>query len=362
MTGVDIDNNFDWKIDKSFSNYLSPAQKNNLFMNALTNAAENKFSGLDWKTLDEISAHRTTERINVPQNNVHHISPLLVTSMTLAIGIVTVKTILPHYLVTGNQVSFSSVAQSAPNFNASPKTVTVIDDNTFTFAFGGTLTAYPANSATITTAGTIGDYLHLYTIKAKFLKQIKNATVKSVKATSPIQVVFTGRNSLRDHDHINLSGMTCPQANGDWYVKVLNPFTIALYIDRHLSAPSIAGPAISPETGIVSRYYYKKCTPVYSDRKGDPLEDFTPDFPGFEKADTVIKLYPLHSTCLETTSDYLRRPPIFIDVTDATTDLETIWPIKFIYFIVEEAKLLYASPTRDLYLSNDAQMEIVKNP
>lgn len=363
MTGVDIDINFDWKIDKSYSNYLNPERKNNLFLNALINASEKKFPGLDWKTLDEISAQRTTERINVPLNNVHHLSPLIVGNITLNAGTVTVTTLLPHYLITANLVTFSSVTQATPNFNASPKAITVTGDNTFTFPFSGTLTPYPANSATISMAGSIMDYLHLYTISAKFLKKIKNATIKSVLSTSPMKIVFTGRNSVRDHDHINLADMITTEANGDWYAKVINPYTVALYVDRQLTIPSAApATASSKESGSISRYYYKKCIPVYSERKGDPLEDFTEDFPGYEKADRVIKIYPLHSKCLETKADYLRRPPIFIDVTDNVTDLETLWPLKFIYFIVEEAKLLYSSPTRDLYLQQNAQMEIVQNP
>ena len=100
MTGLEIDLNFDWKVDKSFSAYMDPAKKNRLFKNALILACKKKNLGLQsQQQYDAIRTLISTEREYTVNHNLLRLSPLVVNLVTIASGptsTLIITTRIPH--------------------------------------------------------------------------------------------------------------------------------------------------------------------------------------------------------------------------------------------------------------------------
>jgi len=60
--------------------------------------------------------------------------------------------------------------------------------------------------------------------------------------------------------------------------------------------------------------------------------------------------------------DFIKQPETFIDPTDTLLDLEEYYPYKFLEYVCETAVRLFAGPTRDQFLYQNAMNEIIQNP
>lgn len=203
------------------------------------------------------------------------------------------------------------------------------------------------------------DYHHVMNVKAKYVVAFTGINIISATATSPLRITLSGEVNLRDGEAVLISGVNV-QANGTRYVKRYKNDLFGLYSDARLTTP-IVGVASFSGNGTISRIIYNDAYDMKSNRKFSNLNAPSVYDPYYEIANTVMKIYPLTQVCSEITMDYV-SVPVYIDVSDSTTDLLGIYSTRFIYFIADETARLMAMSMRDDNLMMQSQSEITNQP
>ena len=106
---------------------------------------------------------------------------------------------------------------------------------------------------------------------------------------------------------------------------------------------------------------------MQSDRKGSPFHKADMITPRFEaqsdgtSTPESFKISP--SANLATVNiDYVRTPPLDIDVANSTTTLEDYYSSKFLYRLMDECVLNFGTQTKDQLTRQMAQQDIIENP
>ncbi len=124
-------------------------------------------------------------------------------------------------------------------------------------------------------------------------------------------------------------------------------------------------------TGLTTGTYYqlvnKQIRQMQSDRKGSPFHKADMITPRFEaqsdgtSTPESFKISP--SANLATVNiDYVRTPPLDIDVANSTTTLEDYYSSKFLYRLMDECVLNFGTQTKDQLTRQMAQQDIIENP
>jgi len=202
------------------------------------------------------------------------------------------------------------------------------------------------------------DYHHVMNVKAQYIMPL-GVNITSATATTPIRITLTGEVNLRNGEAVQIASVNA-QANGTRYVKRLRNDLFELYSDKYLITPIVGVTAFSG-TGLINRIIYNDAYDMKSNRKFSNLNAPSVYDPYYEIANTVMKIYPIDLTCTQITMDYVSIP-VYIDVTNASTDLLTIYSERFIYFIADETARLMAMSMRDDNLMIQSQSEITNQP
>ena len=202
------------------------------------------------------------------------------------------------------------------------------------------------------------DYHHVMNVKAQYIMPL-GVNITSATATTPIRITLTGEVNLRNGEAVQIASVNA-QANGTRYVKRLRNDLFELYSDKYLITPIVGVTAFSG-TGLINRIIYNDAYDMKSNRKFSNLNAPSVYDPYYEIANTVMKIYPIDLTCTQITMDYVSIP-VDIDVTNASTDLLTIYSERFIYFIADETARLMAMSMRDDNLMIQSQSEITNQP
>jgi len=223
--------------------------------------------------------------------------------------------------------------------------------------------AVATNQITKSTAFTApNEYMRLMTMKVRMREPyIQGLTITSIN-TATMTVTFNKKPPFANGSLIDTNNtLTSLGANSLFYVKKLADKKFKLYLDQGLynQAVYLAGAAGPWQISLVHDEF---CVPYISDKKINKLGGPKPYDPMYEDAVDAIKIYPSTSTCLSATVDFVRKPVVFIDVTNNAIDLELTYPMKFLYAIANEFANIFAASTRDQELYRSSENEIVQNP
>ncbi len=366
QTGATLSSYFDVKVNAAYTGYLDNTKKNRLFKDALISLTERIYKAdYDIKQWDEITYVTRTNVAYLPTANILNTSNLQVVSV--AIGSATtfvITTGVAHGLTAGQTVTIAGVAGSLTMNTANSTTVvtSVTSATVFVITVLSATGVYTANTGTVVTPSTVSDYWHLLAIKTLFNTPIYNLEVDGATNKTPILVTFNKRSIIRTGSIINISGVLGnTAANGTWYARVMNDFSILLYSDVNLQTPSV-GNGSYVSGGTVTIVNNNIATAYTSTMKQGVLNEPTPQDPGFEIADNKIKIYPLTQPCASVSLDYIRVPSVVIDVADAVTDLTLYYPEKYLLAVINEAATMYAIMKRDMELLQTESNEQQKNP
>lgn len=218
-----------------------------------------------------------------------------------------------------------------------------------------------SNEVTIIGASPIiTDYLHLLSIKAKYMEDI-SLVVETLTNTTPINVE-AWYSSLRNGQYVNVSSATGnTAANGNWYLRQVTPRKYQLYSDALFVTPSV-GNGSYVDGVVMKNIYYNQCKQMVSDQKGYVLEDATAYYPKYEMAQGKIKFYPITIPCSEVTIDYITKAAVLINKDDNVIDLELTYPYQFLVEnVMSEAVILFAERYRDDNLRGTALQDTQRN-
>lgn len=357
VTGSDLNRHFDLQLDKAYTAYFDNPKKNRVFNNVLFRTIEEVLKkGAQQRYFDELSYLIKTEKSYSVLNNKIYTSKLVVSNITNVTTTVTVTTVLPHNLQTGDTATIADAA-GITNVNGS-FVITSTGTNTFTYTASiaptGTYTAY---SATLTSARYIDDYLHLLAMKCTFVNDL-SLNISAATATDPVKVTVSSENNLRTGESITISGVTATGAisslNDTWAILKK---TTGLSFTVNLNG--IGG--YYQSGGSISRTVSKYAKPQTSDRKISELGEPTIYDPKFETAEKFLKIYP-SDTCSTAVVDYISKPSVTVDVADATYDLSLVYPERFLYHVVDRAVTYCTKLIKDGELNQLETMQIVENP
>ena len=381
-TGQTIYNDFYRLVGMNYTGYLSPVQLSLELERAFIQAMYDIF----------ISGNQTTtskDRLNslvrsnyvfpVVNNNQIYLEPLGIGGVVNVSGTNwTVTTFLQHNIIQGQTVIIQGIAGFTNNPNGTfLVTGATVQSISFTAtASGGG--SYASNTGNIVLQGGqvyigtsstsfVNDYWRFLAVKAQYFTPL--SLPFNVRKWSPVTLgisSMTGNNvpvvitmnyysNLRSEDNINISSVGGnTNANGSFYIKQLNDIQFALYSDKYCQNAVIGNGGYIAGTGIISRIYYKYCTPYLSDEKINSLNKPSPENPRYELANGCIIFYPQDVKVNEITMDYIGKPyPIYssgylIDCTDNIINLENYYPKDFLTLITNVAANTFLAELRDV--------------
>ena len=120
-------------------------------------------------------------------------------------------------------------------------------------------------------------------------------------------------------------------------------------------------------TGTYYKVFEKSVRQIQSDRKGSSFHKASLTSPMFEPigdgttTPKAIKITP-SANLMSVEIDYVRIPPLDIDVANNTTTLEDYYSSKFIYRLMDECVLNFGTQTKDVQTRQLAQQDIIENP
>jgi len=360
MTGQDFDRLFDQLTDKAYSAYLDDTKKERLFKMALYEAIEKKYEeGDKQKKYDELGFLIQTNTEVVPVDNEFFTRRIVITNAVAGIG-VTITTAEAHELTTGDSVTIYDVTSTgalAGAINNNTYSVTVVTPTTFTIVVTTTGT-YSGGGTLEYATGMLSTYMHLLALRTRFDKS--QTTILSV--SSNVITLATSKN-LRTGQKVYISGVTLVTGlNGVRYIEKVGPTRYKLYSNQALDIPIVTSGTYVANACTLYLTYEEWGKPYYSDRKYSVYAKPKVNIPYYEEANGKFKIYPEDEVCDYVYMDYIKQPETFIDPTDTLLDLEDYYPYKFLEYICETAVRLFAGPTRDQFLYQNAMNEIIQNP
>jgi hypothetical protein len=189
------------------------------------------------------------------------------------------------------------------------------------------------------------DYLHYIYSEAEYSLDSYTFIGFSYNGVGTIKAFVDKVISLRTGDFVKISG--CPdmnEVNGDFYLKLIGRKVYELYKDKDLTIP-VTSTIFYGSSATAVEYRFGKCMILYSDQRIQTLDNSSKRNPKILISDNVLKIEP--SGCTNFRLDYVAQPTVFIDPTNNTFDLETIYPMKFLYQIIDKAAQIFDIETKD---------------
>ena len=120
-------------------------------------------------------------------------------------------------------------------------------------------------------------------------------------------------------------------------------------------------------TGTYLKVVSKEAKQLQSDRKGSPFHKadmITPRFEPQTDGTSTPKSFKISPSAnlVSVDVDYVRTPPLTIDVANTTTTLEDYYSSKFLYRLMDECVLNFGTQTKDMPTRQMAQQDIMENP
>lgn len=365
-TGTDVKRILEQKYDKTYSSFLNSTKQNDLLKESLFLAVERKYKTLseqrDYDAL--MSAIKTNKKFAITGNQIS-IKPIAISNVTNVGTTITVTTTSATIISVGDTLTFAQVSTftTTPAINGNSfVVVSVISPTQFTFVVSVfTSGTYVPNTGYITdgvsSSGvsnlTIGDYLHLLSVKIKYQYVItvrnKQLLITGATHSQPIVLtVSTPNNNLRTGELISTSGIFGnPNANGVFYIKNVGQDKVELYYDDRFLCPA-SGNGNYTGGGTISRIQYNGATPLLPNEKISDYDAGTIYEPKFERGNSSLKFSPFNFSASEISIDYIQNGIKQIDVADNTIDLEAYYPFEFLIYVCDIAVELFMIRIKDL--------------
>lgn len=375
------------KIDKAYSRYMNPTRANRLLRESIFRVLEKKLDKpAEQQFYDELSALIKGERIYTPVTNTAtrtfnavSTSSMIIQSVGNSGGLsptITIISLLPHNLAPGSQVQVSNITgftYSAGNINGLWTVVTTANERTFTYVATGanisgggytnTLGAFFYNPT-----GSIIDYDHLLTVRAKFLEAVnKPGTLTPVAITgvsSAAQMVVTAANhNRRKGEKIVISDVTGTApltTNINAELTIIAVPTVNTFI---VNASGVGGTYTSG--GSISSSHYNYCEVLRPDEEIAIFGEASYLYPRVKQFLKSLRFYADklgERVCSEIEITYVCLPAIEIDVNNVNTDLELYYTAKLLYFLADVAAQNFAGQIRDGSLFKTETMAIIDHP
>ena len=330
MTGVEINGLFKQRIDQAYNQWYDAPRANRILESSYYNVVDRLYSGLAGsKVFGYISSLINTDYSFTPTRNIIQTKPFSVKSVVLATNTITVVTNQRHFIETGDTIILSGVLGTVVTNINGTYVATKVNDTTFTCTTAGaTLTTYTANSGQVVFSVALTDYG--YHLASKVYYEGEYRSIDSISLSSG-EVTIDVKN-LRTNDTVKIKDATGTAAiNGEHDITVLNRYTISL--GTTFSGTYGGGAKLA----LIEKAYAKMLYSNLKTSKGKGVY--------FQVSENVLK-YDISPIKVEL--DYIKIPPVAIDVENEAVDYLNFYDRKFIEMLIMEAASLYGIEARDL--------------
>ena len=351
-------------IDSEYSGYLDPARANFLIRESVIRVIEKIYStNKTQKSTDELSPLTNLDAAINIRGNKFYTKPIRVSAATFVGTTVTLTVAAPHQLLVGENITIADV--QGLNINGTYAVVSVPTTTTVTFIEPAIAGVYVNGTGNVTTGIMFPDMLHPLAIETTYLETLASEaySITNVSTTSsPYHISIMEKSTIRTGSVIRLSGILgVVGANGDFYVKMRTRNTFYLFLDANFTQPAVLSGTY--QGGGVARVVVKEwATRLHSDRRIAPSSDANAWRPKFGVTDNSISLYPTTDVCESVKVDYIRTPPITIDVNDNDIDLELYYEYKLLIRFKDEAVTLFMLRMRELQQASAEAVDANMNP
>ncbi len=363
--GTDFKKIFEGKIDQIYSGFYDNTQLNTLFKEALFLGIEKKYETMaEQRDYDALSsAIKVNKKFTLSGNQIS-IRPIAISNVQNSTTTITVTTSVPTGVVVGDQVKFSQISTfvTTPAINGNFFTIlSTPTTTTFTFAVSVftsgvyvPATGYIIDGLDVNGVSklTIGDYMHLLALKARYVYPItvrdKQLKVTGATKAQPIVITVSTKNgNLRTGSLVTTSAIYGNgNANGTFYLKKVSDDKFALYRDDRFLIPA-SGNGVYTGGGVVSQVDYNYAVALFPSEKISKYNEGTTIRPVFERGDLAISVMPDNLVCDEVTIDYVQNNIQLIVVTNSTIDLSQYYPEEFLYYICDLAVEMFMIRVKD---------------
>jgi hypothetical protein len=355
-TGADLYNFLQDGIDQAYSGYMNEPRANDLLREAEIKVAEKHYStNKTQKTSDELSPLTVLDRSIPVRANRFRTLPFRVTALTVVGTIANITVDAPHSLLVGDAVTVASVQGFAPGIDGQYVVASIVTPTQFTIAVPAQTGAWATGTGSVTTSYMIPDMVHPLAIRPTFIAKERMSIEDVVIGATPY-LKFNRPNFIREDSLIRVTGgLGVVGLNGDFYCKFRNRVSYYLYTDEALSVPAVLSGTYqgSGQAVLVVKEQATVLRPdariSYSTQNSD---EWTPKFGISENG---INLYPKSRVCENVEVDYMKQPPVTMDVLNTDIDLELYYTFKYLMRIKDEAVNIFLLQMRELQV---AQAEV----
>jgi hypothetical protein len=357
-TGFNFKENFDRRIDKSFSDYYNFDQERQFYKRIVQLAIDSKYEVLNkQKRFDELRSI-LGGNVTIPVNSTAKIflQPIAIGNFNFTTGVIT--TAFPHNALVGSQITYS--IQGNTTLFSGTAAATAVTSNTITIPLTSLTETFV--SGQLTTEGTITDYMHLFSIRVGYNVPVNNIEIEGFEvSTSFVNIIFNKRVKYRDGSLINISGATgTTNINGLRYLKQIGQKKYQLFQDKDLIIPVVGNNTYTGGGSIVEPILSKQIFQLKPDQINYESEP-SYSYPMFRIDTNSITVEPSDNISY-VIFDYMTLPKIDIDPEDNEIDLLLYYPRAMLEYFIDFGASMFDLETRNGQGFNLDSNQIVINP
>jgi hypothetical protein len=372
-TGVDIRKIFDRDIDQAYSDFESTAQKTSRMKVAMINTIEKIYRGLDTqKDNDDIRSLIVVDRLFYLNSGVLPIAPYPITSVSYvvdaALGITNVTIIIGG----GHTFTVDDLANLVFNNESSSGLSSPFTGVSWSIASGTSLTgiipavvtgSYLSGSVSVSSnRSMVNNYMHTLAVKPLYFEPVKTG-FDIITNVSGNRIRFQRQNNLRTGDLIKIDTTPALQAyQTEYYIEKLNLTDFKLFFDEEMTLP-----ATLSSIPVGTKYGVRVITGDYAEPMAahELVSRFIgthPKFPGYLIDSNRIIFRPNQRRPLKAYLSFIKSDIVFFDLENNSFDYESIYGLKFIQRIIDEAVSDFNRSVRDYNALGAENNQVITNP
>jgi hypothetical protein len=348
-TGADIYLYLKNGIDQSYSDYLNAARANRLLKETMIQVAEKHYSSnRTQKTSDELSPLTVLDSVIPVRANRFRTSPLSISALTVVGTVATLTTEDPHQLLPTDTFTLASVQGFTPGINGTYTVASVPNTSQITFTVAAQTGTWTQGTGSLTHGLMFPEMIHPLAIRTTFIGKEQMSIQDVVTGTTPY-LKFSRPNYIREGSSVRVSGaLGVVGLNGDFYCKFRSRTSCYLYTDEALSIPAVLSGAYQG-SGIVRLKVTEQATVLRPDARISASTQNSDEWtPKYGVSENGINLYPRTVVCESVEVDYVKQPPLQINVLDNSIDLELHYNFKYLMRVKSEAVAIFMLQAREL--------------
>jgi hypothetical protein len=336
-------------IDQSYSDFLNIPRANRLLRESEIRVAESHYrKNRTQKQADEISPLTVLDSSIPVRNNRFRTTPLRVTALTVVGTTATITFEEPHQLLATEAFTLADTQGFTPSINGNYTVATVTSTTQLTFTVVPVTGTWTSGTGEVSHGFMFADMIHPLAIRTTFVGT-DNMAIQDVIVNANPYLKFTRPNYVRDGSLIRVTGtLGVTGLIGDFYCKFRNRTSYFLYTDEALTIPAVLSGTYQG-SGVVNLIVTEQATILRPDARISASTQETDEWtPKFGVSENGINLYPRNKVCDSVEVDYVKDPPIVMDVVNTTLDLELYYNFKYLMRVKDEAVNIFLLQMREL--------------